>query len=73
MINTSLADGCKSTYSLANPFPHIIFDNFLPTDIAKQCYNEMSQHQDWMFDSMMGYPEDERDSQVNKWLSLIHI
>ena len=67
MINTSLADGCKSTYSLANPFPHIIFDNFLPTDIAKQCYNEMSQHQDWMFDSMMGYPEDERDSQVNKW------
>ena len=67
MINKSLANSCKSNYKLANPFPHIVIDDFIPNDLAIQCYNQMSQHQDWMFDSMMGYPEDERDSQVNKW------
>ena len=67
MINKSLADSCRSNYTLANPFPHIVIDDFIPDDLAIQCYNQMSQHEDWMFDSMMGYPEDERDSQVNKW------
>jgi len=67
MINKSLADSCRSNYALANPFPHIVIDDFIPEDLAIQCYNQMSQHEDWMFDSMMGYPEDERDSQVNKW------
>ena len=67
MINKSLADSCRSNYALANPFPHIVIDDFIPNDLAIQCYNQMSQHEDWMFDSMMGYPEDERDSQVNKW------
>ena len=67
MINKSLADSCRSNYALANPFPHIVIDDFIPRDLALQCYNEMSQHQDWMFDTMMGYPEEERDSQVNKW------
>ena len=67
MINKSLADSCRSNYTLANPFPHIVIDDFIPNDLAIQCYNQMSQHEDWMFDSMMGYPEDERDSQVNKW------
>ena len=67
MINKSLADSCRSNYALANPFPHIVIDDFIPEDLALQCYNQMSQHQQWMFDSMMGYPEDERDSQVNKW------
>lgn len=67
MINKSLADSCRSNYALANPFPHIVIDDFIPEDLALQCYNQMSQHQEWMFDSMMGYPEDERDSQVNKW------
>jgi len=67
MINKSLADSCRSNYALANPFPHIVIDDFIPEDLALQCYNQMSQHQEWMFDSMMGYPEDERDSQINKW------
>lgn len=67
MINKSLADSCRSNYALANPFPHIVIDDFIPKDLAIQCYNQMSQHEDWMFDSMMGYPEHERDSQVNKW------
>ena len=67
MINKSLADSCRSNYTLANPFPHIVIDDFIPNYLAVQCYNQMSQHEDWMFDSMMGYPEDERDSQVNKW------
>ena len=67
MINKSLADSCRSNYALANPFPHIIIDDFIPEDLALQCYNQMSQHQQWMFDTMEGYPEDERDSQVNKW------
>ena len=67
MINKSLADSCRSNYALANPFPHIVIDDFISKDLAIQCYNQMSQHEDWMFDSMMGYPEDERDSQVNKW------
>ena len=67
MINKSLADSCRSNYALANPFPHIVIDDFIPKDLAIQCYNQMSQHEDWMFDSMMGYPEDERDSQINKW------
>ena len=67
MINKSLADSCRSNYALANPFPHIVIDDFIPEDLALQCYNKMSQHQQWMFDTMEGYPEDERDSQVNKW------
>ena len=67
MINKSLADSCQSNYALAKPFPHIVIDDFIPKDLAIQCYNQMSQHEDWMFDSMMGYPEDERDSQINKW------
>ena len=67
MINKSLADSCRSNYTLANPFPHIVIDDFIPEDLALQCYNQMSQHQQWMFDTMEGYPEDERDSQVNKW------
>ena len=67
MINKSLADSCRSNYALANPFPHIVIDDFIPQDLALQCYNQMSQHQQWMFDTMEGYPEDERDSQVNKW------
>ena len=67
MINKSLADSCRSNYALAKPFPHIVIDDFIPKDLAIQCYNQMSQHEDWMFDSMMGYPEDERDSQINKW------
>ena len=67
MINKSLADSCRSNYALANPFPHIVIDDFIPEDLALQCYNQMSQHQQWMFDTMEGYPEDERDSQVNKW------
>jgi len=67
MINQSLAKSCRSNYALANPFPHIVIDDFIPEDLALQCYNQMSQHQQWMFDTMEGYPEDERDSQVNKW------
>ena len=67
MINKSLADSCRSNYALANPFPHIVIDDFIPEDLALQCHNQMSQHQQWMFDTMEGYPEDERDSQVNKW------
>ena len=67
MIKKSLADSCRSNYALANPFPHIVIDDFIPEDLALQCYNQMSQHQQWMFDTMEGYPEDERDSQVNKW------
>jgi len=67
MINKSLADSCRSNYTLANPFPHIVIDDFIPEDLALQCYNQMSRHQQWMFDTMEGYPEDERDSQVNKW------
>ena len=67
MINKSLAKSCRSNYALAKPFPHIVIDDFIPEDLALQCYNQMSQHQQWMFDTMEGYPEDERDSQVNKW------
>jgi len=67
MINQSLAKSCRSNYALANPFPHIVIDDFIPKDLALQCYNQMSRHQQWMFDTMEGYPEDERDSQVNKW------
>lgn len=67
MINTKLAKSCKSMYNLAVPFPHMVFDNFLSKDMAKQCYNDLSKWEDWTFDSMMGYPEHERDSQINKF------
>ena len=36
MINKSLADSCRSNYALANPFPHIVIDDFIPEDLALQ-------------------------------------
>ena len=70
MINKSLADSCRSNYALANPFPHIVIDDFIPKDLALQCYNQMSNHTDWQWDDMMGYPEHERDSQVKNWIHI---
>ena len=54
MINKSLAKSCRSNYALAKPFPHIVIDDFIPEDLALQCYNQMSQHQQWMFDTSSG-------------------
>lgn len=67
MINTDLASSLKSTYQLGNPYPHIIFDNFLPQDIAKQTFIELSNHNNWAWDDMSGYSESEKLAQVNKW------
>tara|TARA_Y100001938_G_scaffold78385_1_gene108284 strand:- start:1571 stop:2299 length:729 start_codon:yes stop_codon:yes gene_type:complete len=67
MINKSLAKSCRSNYALANPFPHIVIDDFIPEDLALQCYNQMSKHTNWTWDDMKGYREEERNSQVNKF------
>ena len=66
MIDTKLSKSCKSSYELAVPFPHIIFDDFIPADIATQIFNELKSFDDWWYDSMLGYPKDEQDSQVKK-------
>ena len=69
MTNLEMGKHLSSNYSMALPYPHIILDNFMSEDLAKQCYHAMSKYEYWGFDNMMGYPEDERDSQVNKWFT----
>ena len=69
MTNLQMGKHLSSSYSMAIPYPHIIFDNFISEDIAKQCYNSMNSFTEWGFDPMFGYPEDERNSQVNKFFT----
>lgn len=69
MTNLELGKHLNSNYNLSIPFPHIVFDNFISDDIAKQCYHSMNSFNDWGFDSMLGYPEHERNSQVKKWFA----
>ena len=69
MINSSMGKHLKSVYQHSLPYPHIIFDNFIQDDIAKQCYIDMKNYQNWGSDDMMGYHEDWRDSQINKWFT----
>jgi len=69
MVNTDLSKHLHSTYKLAEPYPHIVLDNLIPEDIAKQCYLDMSNYDYWGYDSMEGYPIDEQNAQVNKFFT----
>lgn len=69
MVNLGLSQHLNPTYNLAQPYPHIVLDNFIPTDIATQCYHNLSNYNNWGYDDMKGYIEEERDSQVNKFFT----
>lgn len=69
MINLEIANHLTPTYNRGVPYPHIVLDNFIPTDIANQCYLNMSNYNNWGYDDMLGYSEFERDSQVNKFFT----
>lgn len=67
MTNLEIGKHLSSSYSMSIPYPHIILDNLLPEDLAKQCYNDMTKFGSWESDEMLGYPEAYRDSQYKKW------
>lgn len=69
MINLELSKHLNSAYNLAEPYPHIVIDDFISEDIAKQCYLDMTQYNYWGMDSMQGYAEEDRDAQVNKFFT----
>lgn len=69
MINNTMGKHLHSVYHHSLPYPHIIFDEFIPNDIAIQCYNDMKQYPMWGFDKMEGYKEEYRDSQINKFFT----
>tara|TARA_R110000868_G_scaffold402008_1_gene677931 strand:- start:10137 stop:10883 length:747 start_codon:yes stop_codon:yes gene_type:complete len=72
MTNLEIGKHLKSTYVLAKPYPHIIFDDFIPKDLAKQCYNNMTTFNSWGYDNMLGYSEELRTSQINKYFTPSH-
>ena len=59
--------GAKLNYHYLNsrPFPHIVLDNFINSNIATQCFNELKTTDHWATESSNN--EYMRDHQVNKF------
>jgi len=67
MIETRLAKHSKTLFEQNLPWPHIVFDGFFSENTLRACCREARAHKSWVFDTMSGYQEDERNSQVNKF------
>ena len=52
MIDLTISDKLSTTYKSNKPFPYIIIDNFLPDFIAKECINEIHNHDLWYHDGL---------------------
>jgi Rps23 Pro-64 3,4-dihydroxylase Tpa1-like proline 4-hydroxylase len=65
MINLEFGRQLSPTYSMANPYPHIIIDDFIESSIANTCYNEMENYKFWGWDGSK-YSE---NHQVNKFFT----
>jgi Rps23 Pro-64 3,4-dihydroxylase Tpa1-like proline 4-hydroxylase len=63
MIEKSISKHLKTTYQKANPFPHIIIDNFLPDYIATKISDEVKNNEMWYHDTI----EWTQEYQINKF------
>ena len=62
--------GAKLNYHYLNsrPFPHIVLDNFINSNTATQCFNELKTTDHWATESSNNAYM--RDHQVNKFYTL---
>lgn len=65
MINLEFGKHLRTTYSMSIPYPHIVMDDFISTDMAKMCFNEMVNYNCWGWDDSL-YSEND---QVNKFFT----
>lgn len=65
MINFTVTDKEINEYNSAQPFPHIIIDNFLPPSLINGIIDEFKNYNDWGWDNS----EYSKDHQVNKFFS----
>ena len=63
-LNTNI-DTIRQIYQNANPYPHIVIDNFLSPKILDVCLDEMSQYDAWSTDTT----EEVKSVQINKFYS----
>lgn len=68
MLNPELyknIDAIREIYQNANPYPHIVIDNFLSPKILDVCLDEMIQYDAWSTDTT----EEVKSVQINKFYS----
>ncbi len=51
MINFTVTEKEINEYNQAQPFPHIVIDNFLPPSILNGVINDFRNHNDWGWDN----------------------
>ena len=63
--------GAKLNYHYLNsrPFPHIVLDNFINSNTATQCFNELKTTDHWATESSNNAYM--RDHQVNKFYTCL--
>jgi len=52
MINLKLSKELSEQYRNANPFPHIVIDNFLPETVMNSVVDEFNKNKNWSFDTV---------------------
>jgi hypothetical protein len=50
MINLKLSKQLSEQYKNANPFPHIVIDNFLPETVLNSVADEFNKNKNWWYD-----------------------
>ena len=51
MINFTVTEKEINKYNQAQPFPHIVIDNFLPPSILNGVIDDFRNHNDWGWDN----------------------
>ena len=65
MINFTVTEKEINEYNQAQPFPHIVIDNFLPPSILNGVIDDFRNHNDWGWDNS----DYSKDHQVKKFFS----
>ena len=65
MINFTVTEKEINEYSQAQPFPHIVIDNFLPPSLLNGVIDDFRNHNNWGWDNS----DYSNDHQVKKFFS----
>jgi Rps23 Pro-64 3,4-dihydroxylase Tpa1-like proline 4-hydroxylase/glycosyltransferase involved in cell wall biosynthesis len=65
MINFTVTEKEINEYNQAQPFPHIVIDNFLPTSLLNGVIDDFRNHNNWGWDNS----DYSKDHQVKKFFS----
>ena len=65
MINFTVTEKEINEYSQAQPFPHMVIDNFLPTSLLNGVIDDFRNHNNWGWDNS----DYSKDHQVKKFFS----